>query len=100
MREPISVPHTKTAFQVIFRLASGIRNWSEYVEAETAEDAITEARNLFADDSVKSPDEIGNRRAWRIVECRELLRETDEFSGEHVLRGIPDPLYPRWLAAA
>ena len=81
MRNPIHVGHEKLSFQVIWRRGDG-PNWSHYVEAETADDAIFAARNLMALDSAKYPDEIGNRRKWFVVEARELNLDgsgTDPF---------------------
>ncbi len=85
MRNPLVISHEKHQFQVIWRKGQDGLNWSHYIESETTEDAILYARNLMAYDSVKYPDEIGNRRDWRIIEVRELDSHGD---------GI-DPLYPR-----
>lgn len=89
MRNPIAVAHEKRQFQVIWRKGEDGPNWSHYIDTETDEDAISFARNLMAFDSVKYPEEIGNRRDWWIVEVRELDSHGD---------GI-DPLYPRRRAA-
>lgn len=67
MRQPIHIPHKTQQYQVIFRKRNGVQNWSEYVEAETPQDAIEVAKNYLAADCAKYPD-AGAFSSWKAVE--------------------------------
>jgi len=66
MRRPIQVLHKTQQYQVIFRKRNGVQNWSEYVEAETPNDAVEIAKNYLASDCAKGL--AGTVQSWKPAE--------------------------------
>lgn len=97
MRQPISIPHVKDHWQVIWRKGEEGPNWSHYVDAETDQDAIEEAKLLMIYDEQRYPEEIGNRHGWLIVEVRRVAVQKGDGTWQMVER--TDPLYPRRVRA-